>query len=78
MSALVARELSGFDRPPKEKIYETYGTQQEVREMRFEDVYSGCQKRSLSQKEAALAAWCAQRRFRRLVDRYEEAGLWRD
>ena len=48
---------------------------QEVRKMRFEEVYGGWQKRSLSQEEAARVLGVCERTFRRLVDRYEESGL---
>ncbi len=48
---------------------------QEVRKMRFEEVYGGWRKRSLTQEEAARVLGVCQRTFRRLVDRYEESGL---
>jgi len=48
---------------------------QEVRKMRFEEVYGGWQKRSLTQEEAARVLGVCERTFRRLVDRYEESGL---
>lgn len=48
---------------------------QEVRKMRFEEIYDGWQKKSLSQEEAARVLGVCQRTFRRLVDRYEESGL---
>lgn len=48
---------------------------QEVRKMRFEEVYGGWQKRSLTQEEAARVLGVCQRTFRRLADRYEESGL---
>jgi len=48
---------------------------QEVRKMRFEEVYSGWQRRHLTQEEAARVLGVCQRTFRRLVDRYEESGL---
>ena len=43
--------------------------------MRFEEVYAGWQKRSLTQEEAARVLGVCGRTFRRLVDRYEESGL---
>jgi transposase len=43
--------------------------------MRFEEVYGGWRKRSLTQEEAARVLGVCQRTFRRLVDRYEESGL---
>jgi len=48
---------------------------QEVRKMRFEEVYGGWQKRSLTQEEAAQILGVCRRTFRRLIDRYEESGL---
>jgi transposase len=48
---------------------------QEVRKMRFEEVYGGWQGRSLTQEEAARMLGVCPRTFRRLVDRYEESGL---
>ncbi|MGC9197297.1 MAG: helix-turn-helix domain-containing protein, partial [Syntrophobacteraceae bacterium] len=48
---------------------------EEVRKMRFEEIYGGWQKRSLSQEEAARVLGVCPRTFRRLVNRYEETGL---
>jgi len=48
---------------------------QEVRKKRFEEVYGGWRKRSLTQEEAARVLGVCQRTFRPLVDRYEESGL---
>lgn len=48
---------------------------QEVRRMRFEEVYGGWQERRLTQEEAARVLGVCQRTFRRLVNRYEDCGL---
>ena len=48
---------------------------EEVRKMRFEEIYGGWQKRSLSQEEAARVLGVCPRTFRRLVNHYEETGL---
>jgi len=48
---------------------------QEVRRMRFEEVYGGWQERRLSQEEAARVLGVCPRTFRRLVNRYEDSGL---
>lgn len=48
---------------------------QENRKMRFEEVYEGCQKKRLSQEEAANILGVCSRTFRRQICRYEENGL---
>lgn len=48
---------------------------QEVRKMRFEEVYGGWQERRLSQEEAARMLGVCPRTFRRQIDRFEESGL---
>jgi hypothetical protein len=48
---------------------------QEIRKMRFEEVYGGWQKRRLSQEEAAEILGVSSRTFRRQIGRYEEKGL---
>jgi len=48
---------------------------QEIRKMRFEEVYSGWSESRLTQEEAALILGVCDRTFRRYIDRYEEAGI---
>ena len=48
---------------------------QEVRKMRFEEVYGGWQEGRLTQEEAAQLLGVCERSFRRYIDRYEEEGL---
>lgn len=48
---------------------------QEIRKMRFEEVYSGWRESRLTQEEAALILGVCDRTFRRYIDRYEEAGI---
>lgn len=48
---------------------------QEVRKMRFEEVYGTWGKRNITQEEAARMLGVSDRTFRRYVDRYEEEGL---
>ena len=50
-------------------------TLQEIRKMRFEEVYFGWNESRLSQEEAARVLGVCDRTFRRYVDRYEEKGL---
>ena len=48
---------------------------QEIRRMRFEELYGGWQKGRLSQEEAAQILGVCNRTFRRQICRYEENGL---
>lgn len=48
---------------------------QEYRQMRFEKVYTGWKLRELTQEQAARILGVSDRTFRRLIPRYEEAGL---
>lgn len=48
---------------------------QEIRKMRFEEMYSGWQEGRLSQEEAARVLGVCPRTFRRQICRYEESGL---
>ncbi len=48
---------------------------QEIREMRFEEVYFGWNESQLSQEEAARILGVSDRTFRRYVNRYEEMGM---
>ena len=48
---------------------------QEIRKMRFEEVYRGWTEKRLSQQEAARLLGVCDRSFRRYVDRYEEDGF---
>lgn len=48
---------------------------QEVRKMRFYDLYEGWKQRRFTQEEAALLLGISERTFRRYVNRYEEEGL---
>jgi transposase len=48
---------------------------EEIRKMRFEEVYLGWSESRLTQPEAAAILGVCDRTFRRYVDRYEEAGL---
>ncbi len=48
---------------------------QEIREMRFEEVYFGWSESRLSQEEAARILGVYDRTFRRYIERYEEAGI---
>ena len=49
--------------------------QEETRLMRFEETYTGWQKRRLTQEEAAQILGMSERSFRRYVHRYNESGL---
>lgn len=75
MSALVARELSGFDGPQRRGPVRRKELLQEVRKMCFVEVYGGWKERRLTQEEAARMLGVSERTFRRQIDRYEEAGL---
>ena len=48
---------------------------QEIRKMRFSELYEGWKQRRLTQEEAALLLGVNDRTFRRYVNRYEEEGL---
>ena len=48
---------------------------QEIRKMRFEEVYFGWNESRFSQEEAARVLGICDRTFRRYVNRYEERGL---
>jgi transposase len=48
---------------------------QEIRKMRFEEVYFGWSESRLSQEEAARILGVCDRTFRRYIDRYEESGI---
>jgi transposase len=48
---------------------------QEIRKMRFEEVYFGWSESRLTQEEAAVILGVCDRTFRRYIDRYEERGL---
>jgi transposase len=48
---------------------------QEIRKMRFEEVYWGWSKDRLTQEEAARILGICDRTFRRYIDRYEESGM---
>jgi transposase len=48
---------------------------QEIRKMRFEEIYLGWSESRLSQEEAALIFGVCDRTFRRQIDRYEEDGM---
>ena len=48
---------------------------QEVRKMRFSELYEGWKQRRLTQEEAALLLGVSDRSFRRYVNRYEEEGM---
>lgn len=48
---------------------------QELRQMRFEEVYTSWQNKRLTQEEAASVLGVCERTFRRYIDRFEEAGL---
>ena len=48
---------------------------QEIRKMRFEEVYFGWSESRLNQEEAAQILGVCDRTFRRYIDRYEEAGI---
>jgi transposase len=47
---------------------------QEIRKMRFEEVYSGWSESRLTQEEAAQILGVCDRTFRRYIDRYAESG----
>lgn len=51
------------------------GLLQEIRRMRFEEVYDRWSERELTQEQAAFALGMSSRTFRRYMDRYEEDGL---
>lgn len=48
---------------------------QEIRKMRFEEVYGGWRERRLTQEEAAVILGVSDRTFRRYIDRYEDGGM---
>src|SRR5450759_3217027 len=48
---------------------------QEIRKMRFEEVYFGWSESRLNQEEAARILGVCDRTFRRYIDRYEESGI---
>lgn len=48
---------------------------QEIRKMRFEDVYGAWSERRLTQEDAAALLGVCERTFRRYVDRYDERGI---
>ena len=48
---------------------------QQIRKMRFEEMYVDWQKGRLSQEEAAMVLGICSRTFRRQICRYEENGL---
>ncbi len=48
---------------------------QEIRKMQFEQVYTGWEKRSLTQEEAARILGVTDRTFRRYINRYDNEGL---
>jgi transposase len=48
---------------------------QEIRKMRFEEVYLGWIESRLTQEEAAVILGVCDRTFRRYIDRYEEEGV---
>lgn len=48
---------------------------QEVRKMRFEEAYEGCNRGRLTQEQAARLLGVCDRTFRRYIDRYEEQGM---
>jgi len=48
---------------------------QEVRQMRFQEVYGGWRSGRLDQQEAARVLGVSDRTFRRYIGRYEEAGM---
>lgn len=48
---------------------------QEVRKMRFEEVYGGWQQGRLTQEQAARVLGVSDRTFRRYVERYDDGGL---
>ena len=47
---------------------------QEIRKMRFEEVYFGWTENRLTQEEAARILGVCDRTFRRCLDRYEQGG----
>jgi transposase len=47
---------------------------QEIRKMRFEEVYSGWSESRLTQEQAAMVLGISERTFRRYIHRYEEDG----
>lgn len=51
------------------------GMLQEIRRMRFEEVYDRWSERELTQEQAAFALGMSERTFRRYIDRYQEDGL---
>ena len=48
---------------------------QEIRKMRFEEIYGIWTEKRLTQEEAAQVLGVSSRTFRRYIDRYEEYGL---
>lgn len=53
------------------------GLLQEIRRMRFSEVYLGWNESRLTQEQAALVLGVSERTFRRYIHRYEEGGLAR-
>ncbi len=51
------------------------GMLQEIRRMRFEEVYDRWRERELTQEQAAFALGMSERTFRRYIDGYQEDGL---
>jgi transposase len=51
------------------------GLLQEIRRMRFEEVYLGWNESRFTQEQAALVLGVSERTFRRYIHRYEEGGL---
>jgi len=48
---------------------------QEIRKMRFEEVYFRWSESRLTQEEAAMILGVCDRTFRRYIDRYDEGGM---
>jgi len=48
---------------------------QEVRKMRFSELYEGWKQRRFTQEEAAMLLGVSDRTFRRYTSRYEDQGL---
>jgi hypothetical protein len=74
MSGLVARNLSGFI-CSLGGIMKPIEFRQEIRKMRFEEVYVGWSKRRLTQEDAARLLGVCDRTFCRYVNRYNKNGF---